>query len=274
MGSSTLGKFLKVSFLIGIVSCTGATLPAHAQNKADWNNRKAAVSLTYDDALAAQLENAVPLLDSLGLKATFYLSGYFEGFRNHTGAWGSVAEAGHELGNHTLYHPCQGGPGREWVQPDYDLRSYTVKRMADEIRMTNTLLSLLDDRPASARTLAYPCGDTEAGDSSYVRAIKDNLVAARGVRDGIEQIGNIDLFNIDSYLISGQSGEELIELVQKAMDEHGLVVFLFHGVGGGHNLNVSLEAHRKLLHFLKEHEQELWIAPLIDIAEHVKNHHR
>ncbi|MDZ7691647.1 MAG: polysaccharide deacetylase family protein [Balneolaceae bacterium] len=111
-----------MALLIMLIASSG---PARAQEKdtSPWNGKQAAVALTYDDALAVQLQHAVPLLDSLDLKATFYLTGYFPGFRNHIDAWKEVAVNGHELGNHTLFHPCKGGPGREWVQPDYDLSS-------------------------------------------------------------------------------------------------------------------------------------------------------
>lgn len=39
------------------------------------NGAKAAVVLTYDDALESQLDHAVPALDAAGFKATFFLAG-------------------------------------------------------------------------------------------------------------------------------------------------------------------------------------------------------
>src|SRR4051812_35140370 len=84
-----------------------------AQNNSVWNGKKCAVALTYDDALDVHLTNVVPVLDSLGLKGTFYLSGYFPGFFNNPKRWKAVADKGHELANHTLFHPCAGDkPGR------------------------------------------------------------------------------------------------------------------------------------------------------------------
>jgi thioesterase domain-containing protein len=56
------------------------------------------------------------------------------------------------------------------------------------------------------------------------------------------------------------------------MQTHTLLVFLFHGVGGEHALNVSLQAHHQLIAFLKENIKQIWIAPLIDIARYVKKH--
>jgi peptidoglycan-N-acetylglucosamine deacetylase len=238
-----------------------------AQGK-DWNSKKCAVVLTYDDALNVHLDNVIPLLDSLGLKATFYLPGYFPGFKERMNDWAAAAQKGHELGNHTLFHPCEGqAPGREWVNPDYDLSKYTVQRMTDEINMANVVLESLDR--IKKRTFAYPCGDMNAGDSSYVSKIKNEFVAARGVEGKMQKLPDVDLFNIGCYMINNQSGDELIEMVKTAVQNNSLLVFLFHGVGGEHSINVSLQAHSQLVHFLKENEKDIYIAPLVEVAEFI-----
>ena len=221
-----------------------------AQDKTYWENKKCAVCLTYDDALKTQLDNVVPILDSLGLKATFFVPGFFPRFKENLLEWRAVAEKGNELGNHTLFHPCTGKTiGRDWVKPDYDLDSYSLQRMVDEIEMENVLLQAIDGR--INRTFAYPCGDIEAGSKSYVSKIKKYFVGARGVQGKMQKINEIDLFDIGSFMINGESGDSLISLVKKAMNNNDLLVFLFHGVGGGHDINVSVEAHSKLLYFLK-----------------------
>ncbi|MGE5811848.1 MAG: polysaccharide deacetylase family protein [Ignavibacteria bacterium] len=238
-----------------------------AQNSL-WQNKICAVSLTYDDALNVHLDKVIPLLDSLDFRATFYLTGYFPGFSERLNDWKAAAGKGNELGNHTLFHPCEGkAPGREWVNPEYDLNRYSVERMSDEIRMTNILLYALDGK--TNRTFAYPCGDKLAGNLSYVDGIKDRFTGARSVQAKMQAKNEIDLFDIGSYMINGQSGDEMIKLVKEAMNKKALLVFLFHGVGGEHNINVSLEAHSKLLHFLKENEKEIWVAPLNEIAEYI-----
>ncbi|MFO7445964.1 MAG: polysaccharide deacetylase family protein, partial [Ignavibacteriaceae bacterium] len=217
------------------------------------------------------LDNAVPILDSMGFNATFYLSGYFPAFRERSAEWRAVAEKGNELGNHTLFHPCEGkAPGREWVNPTYDLSGYSLQRITDEIKMANVLLNVMDGK--TKRTFAYPCSDTKAGDSSYVPNIQNDFIAARAVDWKMQKVDEIDLFNIPSYMINGQAGDELVDLVKQAMETNSLIVFLFHGVGGEHSLDVSLDAHSQLLHFLKENEDNIWVATMADAAEHVKNY--
>lgn len=256
-------KKLALMFVFSIV-----TIIVVAQDKKEWNNKKCSVVLTYDDALNVHLDNVIPLLDSLNLKGTFYLSGYFPGFKNRIHDWRKAAANGHEMANHTMFHPCIGKmAGREFVRPDYDLNNYTLQRIEDEIKMNNILLTTLDGK--TKRTFAYPCGDMTAGGVSYVDEIKDDFVAARGVQGIIMQKKNIDFYNMGSYMINGTSGDEMIALVKETMKQNGLIVFLFHGVGGEHGLNVALKDHSQLLHYLKQNEKDIWVAPLINVVEYL-----
>jgi len=233
-----------------------------------WKGKKAAVVLTYDDALNVHLDNVMPLLDSLGLKATFYLSAYSPGCRLRLDEWKKAALKGHELGNHTLFHPCLGNqPGREWVRGENDMSKYTVARMVNEVKMTNVFLQALDGK--TVRTFAYTCGDTKIGDSSFFDGLRNDFAAARGVKPAMHTIDKIDLVEIDCYGINGETGEQLIGLVKQAMESNSLLVFLFHGVGGEHSLNVSLPAHRRLLQFLNQNEKEIWVAPMVDLSLYI-----
>src|SRR5688572_33007717 len=97
---------------------------SHSQFNQPWRGKKCAVVITYDDAIDQHLDHAVPVLDSLGLKATFYVTGFSTSMQKRLNDWKKLATNGHELGNHTLYHPCLGNmPGREWVRGEYDLNN-------------------------------------------------------------------------------------------------------------------------------------------------------
>ena len=238
-----------------------------------WNNRRCAVVLTYDDGLNIHLDQVIPALDSMGFKGTFYAPGYAPAINERIPEWRAAAENGHELGNHTLFHPCIGNtPGREWVPSDYAMENYTIGRMVDEIRQANVLLKAIDGK--SERTFAYTCGDMTIADSSFAGLIHDDFVAARGVTGRMEMITTVDLFDIGSYMMSGSTGSELIELVKQAQHEGAMLVFLFHGVGGEHAINIPLEAHRELLHYLKENEQDIWVAPLVTVGEYIQEHRK
>ena len=242
---------------------------AYAQSTLTWNGKKCAVVLTYDDGLNVDLTNVVPALDSVGLKGTFYICDYFNGLNAQIPKWKVAAAKGHELANHTVWHPCEGGrPGREFVKPDYDLRNYTLRRMTDEARAMNNILKAIDGK--AERTFAYPCGDTKIHDTSYIDGLKGDFIAARGVKPEMLPLSKVDLYNVGCYMINGHTGEQLIDLVKKATTTNTLLVFLFHGVGREHSLNVSLAAHSQLLRYLKAAQKDVWVAPMIDVAKYIK----
>jgi len=110
------------------------------------------------------------------------------------------------------------------------------------------------------------------GDSSFMNGLKNDFVAARAVRNEMHTIDQVDLYNLDCYVVNNNTADEMIEWVKKATETNSLLVILFHGVGGGNALNASLPAHRQLLRYLKQHENEIWVAPVREVAEYVKKY--
>ena len=256
----------KITFTIAAIFQLAVCVSA--QDNAAWKGRKCAVVLTYDDAINEHLDNAIPVLDSLGLKATFYITAFSSSMQTRLAEWKKLPSKGYELGNHTLYHPCAGGAGREWVPKDYDLKNYTVKRMVDETKMTNLFLQSLDGN--TKRTFAFTCGDMKIGDSSFMNAMRNDFVAARAVRSEMHKINEVDLYNLDCYMVNNNTAAQMIEWVSQAQASHSLLVILFHGVGGGNGLNVAIPEHRAFLNYLKQNQKDIWIAPMIDVAQHIK----
>jgi len=236
-----------------------------------WKGKKCAVVLTYDDALNVHLDHVMPALDSLDLKATFYLTASSDAARNRINDWRAAAVNGHELGNHTLYHPCDAsGPGMTWVKPEYDLSKYSMARIQDEVRMCNAFLKSIDGL-GGKRTFAFTCGHKKVLEGEFIQTMSADFAAARAVRHEMHTFGDQKLFDTDSYSMVGQTGRQMIDLVKQAQQSGKLLVFLFHGVGGEHALNVSSQAHSELLHYLKDQQQDIYIDTMLHMAEHINN---
>lgn len=238
-----------------------------------WNGKECAVVLSYDDAIVEHLTNVIPALDAVGLKGTFYLNAIGTAYiGDYINDWREAAKNGHELGNHTMVHPCAGNKSNtSWVneQNDNDLNTYSLKRIVDDIRGHNALLKAIDGR--DERTFAYPCGDNMvSGNINYFDVVKDYFVAARAVQTGMVIIDEIDFANIPCFNIQMQPAEYMIDLIEKAARKNALIVFMYHGVGGGHDLNASLEEHNKLLNYLKENKNRIWTSTFLDAAKNAK----
>ena len=225
------------------------------------NGKKIAVSLSYDDALDSQLDNAIPSLNARNFHASFYILPTSASLKTRLSEWRDIAKQGHELGNHTLYHPCSGSlPERDWVKPYADLDTQSVEHIKEEVILANTFLQALDGN--TERTFTVPCGDILASGEDYLPDIADLFVAIKGqgIRDGSEVL----------WAPSGVTGEELINYIQNVGSQVKVINILFHGVGGDH-LSVSTQAHDELLQYLAEHRDTYWVDTYINIIKYIRS---
>ena len=87
--------------------------------------------------------------------------------------------------------------------------------------MTNIFLQALDGK--TRRTFAFTCGDMKIGDSSFINGMKKDFVAARAVRNEMHKLNEIDLYNVDCFVVNGESSAQLIEWAKKAMETNSLL---------------------------------------------------
>lgn len=207
-------------------------------------HRQAAVALTYDDALASQLDVAIPQLDAAGLKGTFFLTGRQVGA--NVARWRAAGGSGHELGNHTINHPC--AKGTYDMPAQYTSEAYTVDTILSEIAVMNAFLEAIDGRKAHA--FATPCVQNLAGGQDYLGPLMKAGTASY-VRDSRTMPG------LESTSFTNASGAEMIAWVEGLQRSGAGGVVIFHGVGGDY-LNVSAEAHKQLVDYLKAHDREIW----------------
>ncbi|WP_426668732.1 polysaccharide deacetylase family protein [Mucilaginibacter sp. McL0603] len=242
---------------------------AQAQEKIEWpGDKKAAIVLTYDDALQSQLDIAVPQLDAAHLKATFFLTGDID--KQTIPKWRALSKKGHELGNHTIYHPCASGNDNPVISDNY-----TVYEMIREIDVMNHFLYAVDGK--TTRTYAYPCTETTVGNGkSYVDTLrKYGLVKYARVGGDMDAVitnfKNLDLLQIPSYGIEDNAtGTKLIAFVKRVEQSGGMGILMLHGVGGDY-LTISADAHRELLDYLKKNKKNIWVTTFQQAMDYATN---
>ncbi|MBN2341844.1 MAG: polysaccharide deacetylase family protein [Deltaproteobacteria bacterium] len=256
--------FLKMTMLIGAMSISCQKSPSKTASSAaslppidGCPTGKAIVSLTYDDGLASQLQYAVSALNEFGLKGTFFLNDVSA----QKDDWKKVRDAGHELGAHTLHHPCTAS--FDWVEAGNASEDYDMPRMAAELDSQLALLRELGQAPPVS--FAYPCGTTWIGkeQTSYIPLIQERFLAARGVEGNIS-VRPAPLMNVPAYFLEGPV-EAFIGSANAAIEDSGWVVFGFHGVGGDY-LTVSNDDHRAFLQWLVEHKENIAVLPFGEAA--------
>jgi len=232
--------------------------------------KRAAVSLTYDDAVPSQRAQAARQLGLHGLPGTFFVLGKSEDLLRHRRDWQALLAAGHELASHTMHHPCD--CSHEWVPRGFTSQDYDLVRMRAELEQTRVLLEGLGAR--APYTFAYPCGETRIGApaESYVPLVSELFLAARGVEPRIADPWGEPLELVPAF-DGAREPRELLALCEQAEATGGWLVLLFHGVGGDH-LAVTLEAHDALLEHLARRRESLWTGNFRDVASHVRAQRR
>ena len=201
---------------------------------------QAALSLTFDDARPSQPERCLPILDRYGVKATFYVS-VGTSLRQHLGAWKAAVANGHEIGNHTMTHPCSGN--FEFSRHNA-LEDYTIERMERELLDANDRIrELLGVTP---RTFAYPCGQTFVGRGdgvrSYIPLVAEHFIAARGGFDEVpSNPAACDLVQLTGVEADCRSITQLRALVAQAVQSGGWLILFAHEVADA-NIRQTLRA--------------------------------
>lgn len=238
---------------------------------------QAAVSLTFDDGLPCHPNLVAPLLESYGLRGTFYPP-ILSDLRLHPQDWRGMAERGHELGNHTIFHPCRGEPeaNRSWLEPGTNLLGYSARHWCDEVDAANFTLNLLDGQ--TLRTFGNTCFENTIGMGEALvnlePLIAQRFLAARGEHTKkAVQPSQANLFNLGTYDIDGYSATQVIELIDTAFQFNQWVIFTMHGVGAStHRLFIETHELEIITAYLARQRLQVWTAPLIDVARYISHY--
>lgn len=229
---------------------------------------RAAISLTYDDALPVHRELVAAELSRRGLHGTFYVPAASAELHDQRDAWRGIAAEGHELGNHTCFHPCRKRPGATWPEDAYDMRSYSAKRFLDEVALADRVLRSIDGR--TVRSFAATCGNLTVGpDGAEIDVTQGVLSHASCIRSG-PFAGPLPLSVpptvVPALGIDGKTAGPAIEAIDRTLAAGGWLIILAHGVGPGtHGLFIEIDEHRRILDHLAGLGDAAWGAPVAEV---------
>lgn len=227
--------------------------------------KSAALSLSFDDARASQLDNGVPLLESLGVRASFYVSP--PTMQERVSEWRAVAQR-HEIGNHTLTHPCSGN--FVWSRHKA-LEDYTLEKMEGELAAASEVIK--NALGVDAETFAYPCGQIFVGRGeahrSYVPLVAKHFIAGRGyLSEAPNDPTFCDLAGLNAAGFDLASFEDLKPQLDHALQSGGWVILAGHDIGKDFGRQtVSMATLEGVCRFA--HEAGFWLDTVASVAKHI-----
>lgn len=229
--------------------------------------KRVAVSLTFDDARFSQIKKGIPLLDEYGVKATFYISP--KRAVQMLEQWRAAAAKGHEIGNHTVSHPCTGNYG---FSRDNALEDYTLEHMAQELDSANVFI--LENIGIQAVSFAYPCGQKYVGRGqdvqSYVPLVAEKFLTGRGwLGEHSNDPRYCDFAQLLGMESDGKSFRQLKALVDKTAEEGGWLILAGHEMDKKGAQTTQLKPLEKLLRYAQDPANGIWMDTVENVARYI-----
>lgn len=274
----------KHSLLVGAILCCTLLLSAQANpnnrrepsakggsNTFHWpSGYRAAVSLSFDDARLSQIDTGLPLLKKLDVKVTFFVQPGGVRQRRRLAGWKQAVAEGHEIGNHTITHPCTG---------NYDfsrnnaLENYDLRKIAAEIDGANAQVEkLLGVKP---RVFAYPCGQKFVGAGldveSYVPLVAERFIVGRSyLSESPNDPTIVDLSQAMGTSFDDMDFAQMRAVVDEAAQQGRWVIFVGHEIGQRGYQSTDTGALESLVRYLKEPTSRIWLGTVGEIGSYVQ----
>jgi peptidoglycan/xylan/chitin deacetylase (PgdA/CDA1 family) len=238
------------------------------EKKFNWPEGKhGAVSITFDDARFSQIDTGLPILDKYGAKATFYVS--INSLEKRLDAWKKAAANGHEIGNHSLTHPCSGNFS---FARERALENYTLNKMHYELEESNIIIErLLNVKPVS---FAYPCGQKFVGRGqnlkSYIPVVAEKFLTGRGWMDEwSNDPAFCDMSQLMGVELDGKDFGQVKQWIDKTTANGGWLVFCGHEIGEGGRQTTLSPTLKALCEYAQDPTNGLWLDTVQTVASYI-----
>lgn len=229
--------------------------------------KRAALSLSFDDARLSQIDTGLELLNKCGVHVTFYVNP--NGVEKRLEGWKRVVASGHEIGNHTMTHPCTGN--FDWSR-DNALENHFLQMIAKEMDDENAEIQrVLGVKPT---TFAYPCGQKFVGRGravkSYVPLVAERFIVGRGYYD--EPTNDpvfTDLAQATGTTFDDMDYIQMIKLVSKAADEGRWLIFVGHEIGERGFQITDTTALQALCKYALDPANGLWVDTVDNVGKYI-----
>jgi peptidoglycan/xylan/chitin deacetylase (PgdA/CDA1 family) len=266
-------KVLKINrvLCLGLMTCFMFVNNVYGQEtKASWSwpdGKKAALSLSFDDARQSQVKGVTALFNKYEVKATFYVVP--DAMKPQLDGWKEAVQNGHEIGNHTQNHPCTGN--FDWKR-DHALEDYTLAQMRNELDATNHQIEeMLGVTPVS---YAYTCGQKFVGrgtnTKSYVPLVAEMFSSGRGFLDEASNApGYLDLAQLTGIESDGKDFEEIKPILDRAQETGDWVVLAGHEIADDGSQTTRIAMLEKLIAYAQDPKNGIWLGTVGEISEYV-----
>ena len=276
MGNVLLDVILGISLSCAMISSAESTgrepvRPSQSEGARpfQWpNGKRAAVSLSFDDARVSQIDTGLALLSEHHVKVTFFVQA--ENISRRLEGWKKAVADGHEIGNHSMTHPCTGNYA---FSRHNALEDYNLQMMAAQLDGANAEIQRL--LGVKSRTFAYPCGQKFVGRGvdvrSYVPLVAERFLVGRGYLDeSPNDPAFCDLAQAMGTPFDDMDFGQAQSVVDQTAKDGRWVIFVGHEIGKRGYQVTDAAALSALCDYLKDPANGIWLGTVGEIAEYIR----
>ena len=230
--------------------------------------KRAALSLSFDDARLSQIDRGLAVLDKCGVKVTFFVLP--DNVEKRLAGWQKAVAAGHEIANHSVTHPCTGNYAFSLHNA---LENYTLEAIAKNIDGgAAEIQRLLGVKPV---TFAYPCGQKFVGRGldvrSYVPLVAERYIVGRGYLDeAANDPAFCDLAQATGMAFDDMDYEQMRKLVTDASAEGRWLILVGHEMGERGHQVTDAAALTALCQYARDPANGLWVDTVAAIGKYIR----
>jgi peptidoglycan/xylan/chitin deacetylase (PgdA/CDA1 family) len=231
-------------------------------------NKKMAMSITFDDSRLSQIKYGIPILDKYDIKGTFYV--LLDSIMLNLHEWQQATKSGHEIGNHTINHPCS--TNYNWIRKN-SLEYYTLTRMFNELNNGNEAIKKLFG--FYPKSFAYPCGQTFIGmgenTKSYVPLVAKTFESGRLYGGGTVHPVYCDMAKLPSVKMDNTEFEDIKRYIEQAKQTGKWLILIGHDVGNGINPQTTYaQTLEEICKYASDPKNEIWINNMDLIGSYIE----
>lgn len=184
--------------------------------------------------------------------------------------WKKAVLNGHDIGNHSVYHPCSGN--FTWSR-NKALEEYTLQKMMTDLDSASRLIKeMMGVHPVS---FAYPCGQTFIGRGinvqSYVPLIAFMFESGRGwLNEAPNDPDFCDLSQLNGTELDGKSFEQVMKLIETAKANGHWLIFAGHEMNEEGFQTSQLKTIEAICKYASDPANSIWIDNVHNIASYIK----
>lgn len=189
---------------------------------------------------------------------------------NRLEEWRGAVASGHEIGNHSLTHPCS---ANFTFSRNNALEDYTLERMEGELTGAQTRLH--ERLGVTPTTFAYPCGQKFVGRGaaaqSYIPLVAKHFIAGRGFRDERHNCPAVcDPTQLYGYDFDGVAFSEVKRRIELAAEEGGWLLLAGHEVGApGVGQTILEDTLHEICRYCGDGSNGIWLDTVAAVADYV-----